>query len=79
VTFTNRVSQTMCTSMSIVCALQHGETDMNETGRIGGNGDLSSRGQQVSVFQFLLLYSSYNTVRGLWLGIGEDASEIIGE
>ena len=27
---------------------QHGETDMNQSGRIGGDGDLTARGRMVS-------------------------------
>ena len=31
----------------LLLLLQHGETDMNLQGRIGGDGDLSMRGKQV--------------------------------
>ena len=34
--------------------LQHGESDMNRMGRIGGDGDLSKRGDQVGSRSILL-------------------------
>jgi len=34
--------------LTLYCrALQHGESDMNDCGRIGGDGDLSAHGQEV--------------------------------
>ena len=35
---------------------QHGETDMNQSGRIGGDGDLSERGQTVSQQKFFMVF-----------------------